>query len=152
MLFGHHYFFGATWFSLSRSVINHLLKFLCTFRQMNVGGFLITKHACSGKGVRLDKLGWTSNASAMLKQWLTFRLSALLPSLIGKHLTASTTGSYLISKIWLSLPNSTAAIHASGWNCSQTFPLVFFGAATHASLMTLIHMFSQWILASLVFH
>jgi len=42
-------------------------------------------------------------------------------------------------------------IHASGWNCSQTFPLVFFGAATHASLMTLIHMFSPWILAFLVF-
>ena len=57
MLFGHHYFFGATWFLLSKSVINHSLKFLCIFKQMNGGGCLITEQACNGKGVQLDKLG-----------------------------------------------------------------------------------------------
>jgi|GEM_PF-2812899 len=57
MLFGHHYFFGETWFLLSKSVINHSLMFLCTFRQMNEVGCLITERAYSGKGVRLDKLG-----------------------------------------------------------------------------------------------
>ena len=57
MLFAHVYFFGGTWFLLSRSVIGRLLTFLCTFMQMNEVGSLITEPAYSGKGVRLDKLG-----------------------------------------------------------------------------------------------
>ena len=57
MLFAHLFFFGVTWFLRSRSVIRQLLTFLYTFMQMNEVGSLITEHACSGKDVRLDKLG-----------------------------------------------------------------------------------------------